>query len=439
MIKLIYKNRQTEEYISQLHNQLNEIINIGYPKDLNGKLIAIGDAHGSLLQVIIPLLRTGLLKSFTITKDSYSFEVDNTNTSRVIFLGDVFGKSAGFDAYLLSSILIDIMKGTNGQFTWLLGNHDILQYWYDYTADLSISNGMTDFYDGISRLISKNGEAIGKIFGIDFIDKYEQAVFSGFLKIAEYVDDVVFSHTVLNKTSLKIYGDEIYLNYTNSTTESYENLEYVLQNFNYKPIFEKIESTKPADIVKFLNESFKNIVHKNPHFLITNIPYLWDRPNIKDSTEYDRIGIIGYMQFYDSMYNEGDIFECPHVIGHTNAIKRCKNSTDIEILRDCMNRIEVVNSMPGFDTSKVNEITKFEVDAVMNIVRSTNIEMNNLIFADSLALIEYNELYYLFDELEIENNFYCNTIIESPCCYIIKNKKAEYVKFASYDMTDYYN
>lgn len=492
MLRAIYKNRRSEFYLSKLCDELNSIIREHESSlvetRLSGKTVVIGDAHGSLLQVIFPLLETGLIKNFKLTNKTYSFDVDESNTSKVVFLGDVFAKSQGFDCYLLSGILIDIIEKTHGKFEWLIGNHDAIQFWYEFAKMRYQKNGLSDFYNLECSLISENGDELGTMYNIDFIKKFTDAVSIGLIKVATMHEGIVYSHTVLNREALSeiIFSTDfpglLCLTYENIVNECYEDTSYIAKHFDTSPEVDILDDDSPEYLVKLLNESFLKIVKHKPFYLLTDIPYLWDRPVIELD---DNIYIYGYLnhpienvsicdivgktQTQETQTQETqphDMFSCPHVIGHTNAIKRCILRKDIGYIKFTLRQI--------IEQKSNKEFVKAKIDKMMTLFRMTKTKIDNLIFADSQAVINRHEIHYLINELDLFDEFDFDELdfdkiedvlndlddpaedqfndttplkygcfdldffIESPCCYVIEQQSPQCIELGSFDMSGIY-
>ena len=141
--ELYNKERTTRlvKYFDKCHNDyLNYVldyINTELIETDNGNInrFIVGDVHGSILQLFMPLRQAGILEKIELTWgiNNYQFRYElsrNILTSKqVIYCGDFFGRARHSLTIAMIYTFINIYNEVNGisrdKIVWVFGNHDV--------------------------------------------------------------------------------------------------------------------------------------------------------------------------------------------------------------------------------------------------------------------------------------------------------------------------
>lgn len=132
LIQKVYSNKHIEfinyicDYINDIQFTQNEIN--------ENKYIIVGDVHGSILQLLMPLKEAGIITSVNLTRNK-EFNIttvsdsDLSNSKQVIYCGDFVGRAKHPLTVELLLSFIDIYNKVNyivhDKIVWVFGNHDV--------------------------------------------------------------------------------------------------------------------------------------------------------------------------------------------------------------------------------------------------------------------------------------------------------------------------
>lgn len=122
----IYDENNFKKIISKSLDFLNSL----EPFIKNNSVIAIGDVHGSIPQLFMPLIVSGFITdiSYDYILDKFNFTINyqyiNNHNITIVYLGDIMYRGIHSHVMAMIEALINICETTD-KVKWCFGNHDI--------------------------------------------------------------------------------------------------------------------------------------------------------------------------------------------------------------------------------------------------------------------------------------------------------------------------
>ena len=391
----------------------------------NDEKLIVGDVHGSILQLFLPLRQAGIIIQKTINTDNKSTikefvitENEKVNKT-VIYCGDLFGRAS-------HSLIVPIMiaflnlKCMHKNIIWVYGNHDIgvLQtYCYNYNDD--IKNGLfqpeyndftsSNLYISLKRKMRKHVEENpypciyydGKICAshtIMCIEDIKEKKIVSLQRLYRYFGWIVENiknsrnknENVLTNLN-KLINDKNGQKFTNllkyhAKEEDYiktKNYDKYIYNVRMLPInkFNELEIDKQIEFINNLAKYLCIIYGQSFSFVydLMNLLY-WLRPFIsKDNINY----------IHDNqMYKPTDKYFIGHTIHYP--LIEADNKEDLykfdinpiheKYLKEHKNDLERIKSMNDYNA----RLAKFNlnIDFIQNIENMKNNKFRNVYFMD---------------------------------------------------------
>lgn len=313
----IYDENNFKKIISKSLDFLNSL----EPFIKNNSVIVIGDVHGSIPQLFMPLIVSGFITdiSYDYILDKFNFTINyqyiNNHNITIVYLGDIMYRGIHSHVMAMIEALINICETTD-KVKWCFGNHDIHflrglylpkyvlnEYINSSPRYFQIFNKMTKFAlnnksihnyilsDDICNIIFSH--TIQSIEGLSkAVDIYNSLIKDGIIKdtkmLLENINgDVlnqmarkvlkVYIKTELDKTMidrLHVFFEKLY--WLRPSSDSYET-PYIYLNesthfIGHTPV-EKIgnEKFKNKDLVMCDLNTYNNEVFDNPNMFIINL------------------------------------------------------------------------------------------------------------------------------------------------------------------------
>ena len=122
----IYDENNFKKIISKSLDFLNSL----EPSIKNNSIITIGDVHGSIPQLFMPLIVSGFITdiSYDYILDKFNFTINyqyiNNHNITIVYLGDIMYRGIHSHVMAMIEALINICETTD-KVKWCFGNHDI--------------------------------------------------------------------------------------------------------------------------------------------------------------------------------------------------------------------------------------------------------------------------------------------------------------------------
>lgn len=394
----VYSKLETQLALCETYNNILKEYTADTTLNSN-QVLAVGDSHGSLLQIVYPLIRGGLIKNVRfptvvenlvekVSSMTLDFEVSDTISTcpTVVFLGDVFHKTKGFISYNIMFNMLKIKEaidkacktvGCESKFIILLGNHDLIQYTHDKCV---VTKTNLDFIASIYRQFCtaefKCGKMLGKIAGDTtiYIKTFIKAVDNRIIKMA-YVDKYgnLYSHTVANSDCLEA---EYIPDHETSTTQC-ENLKHIITTT-------KIKDKSPVEyneqVCGMYNEFIEKLKRTDIKYLVSYINSMWDRPT--KAFQYAE----GYQQLTDIASPK-----FLHIVGHTQMYKRfpvITNETEEKAIKQLLKDVITYYETNIEDAVKIIDYKKSLNDKLLTNIEETKRSIVELLDKISKNIIE---------------------------------------------------
>ena len=319
----IYNENNFRKIISKCLDFLNSLE--PFIKDNN--IIVVGDIHGSIPQLFMPLVVSGFISNidYDCLTDKFNYTINYEyiikHNITIVYLGDIMYRGIHAHAMAMIDALIDICRSTD-KVKWCFGNHDIHflrgLYLPRYTLNeyinsspryFSIMKKMTNFalnnenihnyitFDGVNNIIFSH--TIQSIEGLSkAVDIYNSLISDKLIKSAKVLLESTNGNVInqMAREVLKIYIkpelDQKLINRLHTFFEKLywlrpmdDNYEtpYLYTNesshfIGHTPV-EKVESKryKNKNIIMCDINTFNNEISDNPNLFIINL----DQSNIK--------------------------------------------------------------------------------------------------------------------------------------------------------------
>ena len=406
------------KYINTLEIETNE----------NDKSIIVGDVHGSMFQLFIPLKQANILKSIDLDSNLnfiYTLNTDYENFKQVIYCGDFVGRSKHPLVVEMLITFLKILDNANKFKTdtiiWVFGNHDIgfikhfindykYKYKYDYENNkiIEIHNEYLskDVYDSeLNDIKNSNNLGILKDLLKNYVDnnKYPCIYYSENNNFIVSHTFMIYSYDLIAPRSDYIF---IGLNALYSLLNNFENLTeniiylniFITNFYNLHNEIMSIIKKYPNDynihicnrlstIDDKYNEFIKNCINKI--FILNETKF--EKLNIK--TQIDFINNIA-KQFviknnYEFYYKiETELYWLTYILPTKDSVYRANN-------------FNIINESTAFKNSNIIHFVGHEAQPIINNYISRNIDIKN-INIDNINNIIMNEIHKTFIKTLIE-------------------------------------
>ena len=132
--EILNKNyrQYNDKHINFINNVCKYINETGIEINDSSNSLIVGDVHGSILQLFMPLKQAKILNTISFNPENKTFTYYLTNlaeSNQVIYCGDFFGRAKHPLTVELISTFIDIYNEVNklneDKIVWVFGNHDV--------------------------------------------------------------------------------------------------------------------------------------------------------------------------------------------------------------------------------------------------------------------------------------------------------------------------
>ena len=264
------KNENIETKKENKENTINNYTN----------LLIVGDVHGSILQLLMPLKQAGILKNINFKNNKFEYELNlNSSNSQVIYCGDFFGRAKHPLTIELISTFIDIYITINNKFkdkiVWVFGNHDvgfIKNYCYNHS---SLTTGLSKVEEDELKERIKNEKEIfkesdetfenlkNKLINIVEINNYPCIYVNHDSSEFSSGNKIIVSHTIIPIEKIETEEGNIYT----SIIDIYNNYLDFLNITKPNSDFNKLNFDEQ---IKIINNIAKCVI-KNNGMIINNI------------------------------------------------------------------------------------------------------------------------------------------------------------------------
>ena len=439
---------------SEIMNEFYNNVIKKYSKNINltsDDIIAVGDVHGSYLQVFYPLISSGLINNVKFEKTKIKFDITKNYKTcpTVIFLGDYFHKSVCEKSFLLVHSLLKIKNVVKDKLILLLGNHDINQYVYEKNI---ITKSTIEFPDNVFIKACEIEHINAKQKHIkEFILAVETNIFQ-----ISYVDKFgnIYSHTVLNSNQPCISNTQrseagfhpsdfpIISEFEQSKSNNLNK-----SNEQEKQHSQLSQSITNQDIISYnstlrdvLQTNFNRCIELDYKMLINHINYLNDRPLTNIPIDPDMISksIILFSKTNKDISHSLS----KHIVGHTPSFKRHpENNHDILIILN-----KFIDFLDNFNYSlNKNFINWNKFHKIISELHAKNTysttKHGNIICCDSQSIFSINEIAWILYvekgyEIYIKQLMHLFFMYEQPSYYIITQENKFKLVFGELEILD---
>jgi len=180
-----YKNNQKENidiaYLCEYINDTEIEVDIN-----NDKKLIVGDVHGSILQLFLPLRQVGIIDTIKFENNNFIIkENKNKNNIKVIYCGDIIGRARHS---LTVPMLIAFLNINNPNIIWIYGNHDTCffkQYIFNVPSPVSIYD-----HEKYSIIHHKKFNELKQLLKIHILLNKYPCIY--------YDDEICVSHTLIS-------------------------------------------------------------------------------------------------------------------------------------------------------------------------------------------------------------------------------------------------
>ena len=293
----IYNENNFKKIISTSLDFLNSL----EPIVQNNNILVIGDVHGSIPQLFMPLIISGFISdiSYDYTLDKFNYTINqqfiNNHNIIIIYLGDIMYRGIHSHAMTMIDALIDICKSTN-KVKWCFGNHDIHFLRGLYLPKYALKeyiNSSPRYFEIIRKMMD---------FALRNENIHNYIIFDG-------INNVIFSHTIQSIEGLSeavdIYNSLINDNIIKDTKLILENINGdILNRITRKVLKIYIKPELDQTIINKLHLFFEKLYWLRPTDNNCETPYLY-------SNEYSHfIGHTPVETIENKRYKNKNIIMC---------------------------------------------------------------------------------------------------------------------------------
>ena len=345
----IYDENNFKKIISKSLDFLNSL----EPFIRNNSLIVIGDIHGSIPQLFMPLIVSGFITdiSYDYILDRFNFTINyqyiNNHNITIVYLGDIMYR--GIHSHIMAMIeaLINICETTD-KVKWCFGNHDIHflrgLYLPKYILNEYI-NSSPRYFQIINRMtkFALNNKSIHNYI------------------LSDDICNIIFSHTIQSIEGLSkavdIYNSLIKDDIIKDTKMILENINGdVLNQMAKKVLKVYIKTELDKTMIDRLHTFFEKLYWLRPSPDSYETPYIY----LNESTHF--IGHTPVEKIGNEKFKNKDLVMCD-LNTYNNEVFDNPNMFIINL------ELQKINYF--------NQVLEYESLDVSNVIKLTN-ELNNI-------------------------------------------------------------
>ena len=319
----------------------------------NNSVIVIGDVHGSIPQLFMPLIVSGFITdiSYDYILDKFNFTINyqyiNNHNITIVYLGDIMYR--GIHSHIMAMIeaLINICETTD-KVKWCFGNHDIHflrgLYLPKYILNEYI-NSSPRYFQIINRMIkfALNNKSIHNYI------------------LSDDICNIIFSHTIQSIEGLSkavdIYNSLIKDNIIKDTKMILENINGdVLNQMARKVLKVYVKTELDKTMIDRLHLFFEKLYWLRPSSDSYETPYIY----LNESTHF--IGHTPVEKIGNEKFKNKDLVMCD-LNTYNNEVFDNPNMFIINL------ELQKINYF--------NQVLEYESLDVSNVIKLTN-ELNNI-------------------------------------------------------------
>lgn len=345
----IYDENNFKKIISKSLDFLNSL----EPFIKNNSVIVIGDVHGSIPQLFMPLIVSGFITdiSYDYILDKFNFTINyqyiNNHNITIVYLGDMMYRGIHSHVMAMIEALINICETTD-KVKWCFGNHDIHflrgLYLPKYTLNEYI-NSSPRYFQIINRMtkFALNNKSIHNYI------------------LSDDICNIIFSHTIQSIEGLSkavdIYNSLIKDGIINDTKMILENINGdVLNQMTRKVLKVYIKTELDKTMIDKLHAFFEKLYWLRPSPDSYETPYIY----LNESTHF--IGHTPVEKIGNEKYKNKDLVMCD-LNTYNNEVFDNPNMFIINL------ELQKINYF--------NQVLEYESLDVSNVIKLNN-ELNNI-------------------------------------------------------------
>ena len=345
----IYDENNFKKIISKSLDFLNSL----EPFIKNNSVIVIGDVHGSIPQLFMPLIVSGFITdiSYDYILDKFNFTINyqyiNNHNITIVYLGDIMYRGIHSHVMAMIEALINICETTD-KVKWCFGNHDIHflrgLYLPKYILNEYI-NSSPRYFQIINRMtkFALNNKSIHNYI------------------LSDDICNIIFSHTIQSIEGLSkavdIYNSLIKDEIIKDTKMILENINGdVLNQMAKKVLKVYIKTELDKTVIDRLHAFFEKLYWLRPSSDSYETPYIY----LNESTHF--IGHTPVEKIGNEKYKNKDLVMCD-LNTYNNEVFDNPNMFIINL------ELQKINYF--------NQVLEYESLDVSNVIKLTN-ELNNI-------------------------------------------------------------
>lgn len=345
----IYDENNFKKIISKSLDFLNSL----EPFIKNNSVIVIGDVHGSIPQLFMPLIVSGFITdiSYDYILDKFNFTINyqyiNNHNITIVYLGDMMYRGIHSHVMAMIEALINICETTD-KVKWCFGNHDIHflrgLYLPKYVLNEYI-NSSPRYFQIINRMskFALNNKSIHNYI------------------LSDDICNIIFSHTIQSIEGLSkavdIYNSLIKDDIIKDTKMILENINGdVLNQMARKVLKVYIKTELDKTMIDRLHAFFEKLYWLRPSSDSYETPYIY----LNESTHF--IGHTPVEKIGNEKYKNKDLVMCD-LNTYNNEVFDNPNMFIINL------ELQKINYY--------NQVLEYESLDVSNVIKLTS-ELNNI-------------------------------------------------------------
>ena len=345
----IYDENNFKKIISKSLDFLNSL----EPSIKNNSIITIGDVHGSIPQLFMPLIVSGFITdiSYDYILDKFNFTINyqyiNNHNITIVYLGDIMYRGIHSHVMAMIEALINICETTD-KVKWCFGNHDIHflrgLYLPKYILNEYI-NSSPRYFQIINRMtkFALNNKSIHNYI------------------LSDDICNIIFSHTIQSIEGLSkavdIYNSLIKDEIIKDTKMILENINGdVLNQMAKKVLKVYIKTELDKTVIDRLHAFFEKLYWLRPSLDSYETPYIY----LNESTHF--IGHTPVEKIGNEKFKNKDLVMCD-LNTYNNEVFDNPNMFIINL------ELQKINYF--------NQVLEYESLDVSNVIKLTN-ELNNI-------------------------------------------------------------
>lgn len=345
----IYDENNFKKIISKSLDFLNSL----EPFIKNNSVIVIGDVHGSIPQLFMPLIVSGFITdiSYDYILDKFNFTINyqyiNSHNITIVYLGDIMYRGIHSHVMAMIEALINICETTD-KVKWCFGNHDIHflrgLYLPKYVLNEYI-NSSPRYFQIINRMtkFALNNKSIHNYI------------------LSDDICNIIFSHTIQSIEGLSkavdIYNSLIKDDIIKDTKMILENINGdVLNQMARKVLKVYVKTELDKTMIDRLHAFFEKLYWLRPSSDSYETPYIY----LNESTHF--IGHTPVEKIGNEKFKNKDLVMCD-LNTYNNEVFDNPNMFIINL------ELQKINYF--------NQVLEYESLDVSNVIKLTN-ELNNI-------------------------------------------------------------